>query len=900
MRAALLLVLGLITALQLSGCCVSPTTTDRGNTMPDSGVIEQPDDAGVDAGTPDSGPMEKLPTNGSAIGATRDEAFLFVVARSTGRVGGEVSLERYSVDVAASPPITPAGAIALPGGVQVIVGRDDTTAFVTEVSGTVQKLTNLKAPGMNIGMGQRATAGSEPRGIALTPSGARLYVANWADGTVSVFDTIDMTPRGIVDLNPALAQSGVLGEAAVGLTRPGLAHPWGIAVTDDGDMDDDDETVYVTEYFSQARVAGLPSDDSVFDLGRQGIVYRFRVSDQVVAPIVTIAPRFVSDPNLVDSNNITTACFPNLLTNATIKGNRLYVVGSCASPRGPIGPRLDPSSGLPSNENNIKTLVHSAIYVINTQTNLEEPAAGVLLTREMQRAFDTASVPDDERRRMPLVPSDLAFVPGTNIAYVTAYGADAVFRVEWNDDGSFARVGSTSRRFIDLAGDLPPGASEGLMPYGLFIPPDGRRAWVVNENTRSVTAIDLRTDLVELSANLRNAPATGAEVNINDGRRFFVTGRGRWSMRGQAWSSCESCHPSGLSDGVTWFFPEGPRQTISLEASFVRNTPSEQRLFGWTASSDEVHDFESLVRHVSGGVGAIVHASAAGRAPQISDRISFDGQLPRPQGQQATDTRQDGLNGTTTGMMPGGSVSPRSVLDDWNKISTYIQRIETPRAPSNIVQSDITFGRNIFVAHNCAACHGGPSWTSSRRFYTPGSTINDAVTGALVTTDYVAPSAFPALLNPATDVEGRTAKLRTPIDGADRIDCAVRAVGTFPAVLAAPYDGVAAPGVRVREVRADMATPAEGARGFNPPSLLGLAASAPYYHAGNARTLEEVFLPTFAPHVDTLGPGFPGEGDRATQIAFLVAFLTSIDDRSALAPPTMLNYRPDLCPQTLQ
>jgi hypothetical protein len=38
----------------------------------------------------------------------------------------------------------------------------------------------------------------------------------------------------------------------------------------------------------------------------------------------------------------------------------------------------------------------------------------------------------------------------------------------------------------------------------------------------------------------------------------------RGKQSNNAWSSCGSCHPDGLSDGVTGIFAAGPHQTIPL------------------------------------------------------------------------------------------------------------------------------------------------------------------------------------------------------------------------------------------------------------------------------------------------------------------------------------------------
>jgi cytochrome c peroxidase len=131
----------------------------------------------------------------------------------------------------------------------------------------------------------------------------------------------------------------------------------------------------------------------------------------------------------------------------------------------------------------------------------------------------------------------------------------------------------------------------------------------------------------------------------------------------------------------------------------------------------------------------------------------------------------------------------------------------------------------------------------------------------------------------------------------DQINCVLRAVGTFPGTPDSMNDGIAPNGVTVHEVRPDMMTLAQGATGYNPPSLFGMATGAPYFHAGNARSLEEVFSATFTSHHTALSANFLSTGDVPTQVRQIVAFLLSIDE-SAAAVPVMgsLPYNPDLCP----
>jgi len=90
------------------------------------------------------------------------------------------------------------------------------------------------------------------------------------------------------------------------------------------------------------------------------------------------------------------------------------------------------------------------------------------------------------------------------------------------------------------------------------------------------------------------------------------------------------------------------------------------------------------------------------------------------------------------------------------------------------------------------------------------------------------------------------------------------------------------------EVRADMKTLAQGQNGFNIPPLFGLSVGAPFFHAGNARTLEELFDGwAFAAHHRALAPDLLDDAiTRYQHIAELVAFLLSIDESTEPeAPP---------------
>ena len=71
-----------------------------------------------------------------------------------------------------------------------------------------------------------------------------------------------------------------------------------------------------------------------------------------------------------------------------------------------------------------------------------------------------------------------------------------------------------------------------------------------------------------------------------------------------AWSSCGSCHPDGLADGVTWIFGTGPRQTKPLDGMFNKGTNmSDAGLLNWSAIRGSNTDFNANSRGVQGGCG---------------------------------------------------------------------------------------------------------------------------------------------------------------------------------------------------------------------------------------------------------------------------------------------------------
>lgn len=890
---------GILALLAFGGCT---PTTDLGDYLPAGGA---------------SLPPWLGRTRGGAAVLSQDERIAVIVNRSA----GVVSVFTVDPSSGLDSPTMLSGLQEVQTGVAsepwaAALAPDGNTAYVVlRREQRVARIANLRgAPTVDA----HATVGSEPTAIAIAPSGRRLFVANWADGTISVIYIGDgeFYDAGTLDLNEALVTQNVLGSVS---PRRALAHPRALAITDDGDDDDGDETLYATEFYSQAlHQPDLATDAKAYDRARQGIVYVKRLGTEGTS-VATLAP--VTNTGFSDSAGDPTGCFPNQLYGAVATKDRLLVSGVCASPAGPLGPAMN--ADMTPSPANFKAVSHPAVFVV--KGDAEVPEERVLLTELLDTVlYPSDGVPADSAvRRMPLIPNDLAIAPhgaGSDIrACLPAFGADALFCLERRPDGW--TIGKPGARYADLGGARP----IGRLPIGAAVSRNGAFALVANDNTQNVSVVDLATYGVAQTTPATTQDASPEarrirESEANKGRAFFATGLGVWSYAGQAWASCEACHPDGLSDGVTWFFSRGPRRTISTAATF---TGDEQRILLWTGNVDEIHDVEGIVRSVHGGVGAVLRQYPTEGVLSSDLRLYYDGSPP-PGMAVRTGTLLTNLNGSLAGLVN----DPSTPVKEWNAVESYVRSVRTPRPPTGLDADLVARGRATFQAAGCAGCHGGPSWTLSRRFYAPGAANNGALPydkttvtpetltgflGTLRTRSYEVPLPLRTLNPPGASGSALLRRfvppppeVQSPVDYAydaktaleDQINCVLRDVGTFPRG-AGDVQGITLPAsTPVREVRADMTTVAQGATGFNVPSLLGLSVGAPYFHAGNARTLEEAFHQTFDAHLLALQPDLPLAA-RTTVIQALVQFLLSIGDETASEWPMPGTTEHDLCPRTL-
>lgn len=760
------------------------------------------------------------------IALTGDDAYLAMVNTDEGSVsffsvvaGQETQLSRVATS----------RRLELSEPMNVLFHPDQQRAFVANrAAGTVSRIVDVTSPYPSLDA--EVDLGGEPVGLALDPRGSKLWVTNWVSGQVHVIDTASMEVERSIPVG---------------------GNPWAITITNDGDQASDDEKVLVTQFYGRAR-AGVVSEGT--DNGREGVVQVIDTYDPSRVREITLAPVekcFVSP-------DLTSGCFPNQLLGITVHEafgyTRAYVVSVAASPQGPV-----------QFNHNMQALIsvidlESEKELTNVTTNLNQGVAA-----QVDNDGD-----DTVGRRFLNAPNAIDFVNRDDaaIGYVSSAGSDIVLRVAFNRDDSVS-VGSPS------ALNIPAGQN----PTGLIVTNrvENAGAFVSNLLSRDVSVLSFQNQNKVKDIPSTEQPQPGsAEFDVWRGKRFFNTSTGIWSKEG--WGSCQSCHPMGLTDNVTWQFAAGPRQTIALDGQFASNDPTDMRALNWTAILDETDDFENNTRGTSGGTGAIRNdagpiVSAPAGAPPFSAVPMEDG---------VTTENHQNMSGSMKFLSRNEQVCTNpETCPNWDQVDLYVQTIRS--ATAYVADPPAAErGRLVFEDAGCNKCHAGAKWTVSRTFYSPelfsgelGNRLFEA-NRALVTPLDASPLqaiGLPANVNvDATLLAGDDSDGGTP--PLLRQACNIRNVGTFGA------EGGAA------ELRANQ-QPAQGRNGFNPPSLLGIATGAPFFHNGAAPSLEAIFDARFDAHLTSGNVNFyPTESDRYD----LAAFLLSIDE----------NTRPfDIIPQSV-
>ncbi len=494
-----------------------------------------------------------------------------------------------------------------PSGLVVWVANPD--------SGSVTRLETLTLETLEI------PVGVQPWSLAISPDGQRVYVVDRAAGKLIELDAQANRVMRRLALGPepagiALTPSGRL--AYVSLSTSGqvlvvdlerlsvLSHvqvkawPFAVAVSDNGNSQDDDERVYITHLLGAPR----PGSSEASDDSRQAFVSVISVATNALVDGIALLP---------DEHGS-----PNLLRGISLSKDRAWVPVERSAPALP---------------NSLTTTVFASVAALDLAGDREAPENSLPLNDQ-----DIFGSPVNNP--MAAIPA-----PDGQTLYIVLGGSDLIEAVDVSHPGQ-----------PRLVGFLPTGRN----PRGLALSPDGHWAYVMNYLSRSLTILDLNAFSV-----IKEIPVTGETLptEVLYGKIYFNNASNPRLSQG-SWVSCASCHPDGGSDGVTWIFPDGPRQTPPLWNA-AQTLP-----WHWSAALDEAQDVENTIQVIQHGLGL---------APGVDPP-----QLGLPNSGRSED------------------------LDDLGAfLSKGIRPVNLPDS------GDASRGAEIFLTAGCNACHGGPAWTLS-------------------------------------------------------------------------------------------------------------------------------------------------------------------------------------------
>jgi DNA-binding beta-propeller fold protein YncE len=242
-------------------------------------------------------------------------------------------------------------------------------------------------------------------------------------------------------------------------------------------------------------------------------------------------------------------------------------------------------------------------------------------------------------------PTSISFTPDQELALVAIEGADAVLALDLTQleqlrggAGSdaaapgFGRPGSVGLAFLPLVTIGTAGGPDGIA--------------VLDDDTAYVHALfDHRAQKIDLTS-VRRALNPGSDAPIGPGfsetlraasglvlgeevlprdvargrRLFFATGNPLMSGDGSA-VSCATCHFQGRTDGFTWSFERGLRQTPSLAGVVSRYEP-----VGWMGDRPTVAEDAMLTSQGLMGGQGMTHADSL----DIAAFVDFTREIDNP------------------------------------------------------------------------------------------------------------------------------------------------------------------------------------------------------------------------------------------------------------------------------
>lgn len=703
------------------------------------------------------------------------------------------------------------------------------------------------------------TTGAEPRSVVVSPDGRRVFVANSSQDTITWIDAKSNAILGTFDLRSSACNNP---------DHERHFQPGALAVTEDS------RYLLVTRYLSFTSQGGVQRND----MGKEGVVCRLsvdtlstsgaRLSNPVV---VRMAPQ---NSGFLDQKGNVTYAFPNQLQSIVVHGNAAYLPNVAASPSGPLYYQTDTQA------------------FVNAVGNVEgNPSDGGEINLHLG-----GRVPEQGKQELYFAnPDAIAFTTRDDggYAYVASGGSDILVKLQVQSNGGLAfTVNDTTTRYIDLDNPDSPatsGANAGKNPIGLVINAIGNTAYVLNYVSRNVSVVDLDTDKVVKVIPTADLPTPGSEAEkVLVGAELFFSSRGnfvnpsgigssrdRMSEKGR--QSCASCHPRGLTDGVIWQFNTGPRKTLAINGTFNPRNMLDQRIIDASAIFDELQDADFNTRNVSGPgpLPAPLPCVVTPGYPTIT-QSTIDPEHGLVIGQWH-DFAEAPCVMTPFSVPNAGRPQPTVMLADstvevpaldamreWqhygirtpNRAMTKQELAARGGDPSGGVDdTDIAQGRQMYQRAGCSNCHSSGKWSASTKNFMSPPPASDIETEAASTGANQSQFMFQYLKN-INSYSLNAVGSGNAIDG-------------YPAI-----GGIEIDSAGLKALGYDFNGDGKGS-GYSISSILGTYNLQPYYHNGACETLGCVVSDTNHRDAGLSGQMDPIVDEHAKMV--LIKFLESVD-----------------------
>ncbi len=524
--------------------------------------------------------------------------------------------------------------------------------------------------------------------IALDEAGSRLWCVNVDNDTVTAIDTQSLqrvfeVPVGRQPRTLAQAGDGTIwvvceedatvhlldptdGSNVGTLRLPYASAPYGLAMSPDG------RAAYVTlgatgevakldpalrKLLGTARVGPTPKGIAIAADSERIFVTRFISSPGAPAATPSAQVYELSAAEFSRVRAIPLALDPGPDTEGSGRGLPNYLSSLTISPD---GRRI----WVPSKKDNTKR----GLYLDGQPLTFESTV------RTIVSQIDLVRNREDLSSRIDLNDRDLAFAvelsPLGDYAFSALSGSNAVDVRDAYTEALVAGIEGT-----------------GLAPQGLVMTSDGATLFVHNFMSRTVAAYDVSgvTSQTHFAIPLRGTVSTVAHERLSPpvlrGKQIFYNGTDP-RLNEDGYVSCASCHLDGGHDGRVWDLTdrgEGLRNTISL----IGKSGTRHGNVHWTASFDEIQDFENDMRFAFRGDGF------------MDDAVFHGGTVSDPLGQ------------------PKAGLS-----EDLDALAAYVSSLTqfglSPYRNSNgTLTAAGQSGKALFERLNCAHCHAGPAFTDS-------------------------------------------------------------------------------------------------------------------------------------------------------------------------------------------